>query len=184
MKYYRLNNDFKFPGRWVLGDINIRDNWLFSSPVSVNLRSYRKLKVELYRPGIAMDYSSTALYGVSIISTAMTECLSDFMDDIQLIPIMVPGTPAGAYNVLIINNAIDCVDEKRSTFDKFQPGNKIRPDKVGEYNLIYKLKIDTGKVDRHIFLLDKYDVFMIVSEKVKKALTKKKLTGLDFELVS
>jgi hypothetical protein len=179
MNYYQLEEDMSLDNRWLLGDINIANNWLLSRPGEIGSDAYTDLEVKLRSPGKALDFTMTILFKVPVISAPMVESLHDFKDDIQTIPITVPGTP-GVFYVLIIKEAIDCLDEERSTFQKFEEEDE----RAGEYEAVYELKVKADKINRDIFRLAKYDHVVIVSEKWKKKMSSKKLKGLKFLPVS
>jgi hypothetical protein len=181
MDYYRLYDDINYPDRWYFGDINVPDQWIFSTGKFMDLKTFKDLKVGLDQPGEWLDYSTTDAYAVPIISSLMAECLSEFLDEIQLIPISVD-TTKDKYYVLVVKNAINCVDENKSIFEKFEEGNPIRPDRVGEYQSIDVLKIDSRIITMDIFRVAKYEIALIISEKVKSQLDRFNLKGLKYEL--
>ena len=135
------------------------------------------------RKGIELDYTETDAYSVPIVSKRLANLLSDYSDDIQLIPATVEGIKKD-YHILNVKYKIECLDEKRSQFQKFEKDNEIRPDLEGHYEAVHLLLIDPCKVYRNIFRIDKYDIVIIVSELVKNRLEKAKLSGLKFKLVS
>ncbi|MFM7858616.1 MAG: hypothetical protein ACKO96_43530, partial [Flammeovirgaceae bacterium] len=55
-------------------------------------------------------------------------------NEVQSIPIKINGyTSEKPHFLTTILNGIDCVDEEKSVFDKWESGNDIRPDKAGHY---------------------------------------------------
>jgi hypothetical protein len=185
MDYFRLSGDLSFPDRWYLGDIDIdiEEVWKFRCGVSLDLAKYRNLKLEIDQNGIPLDFTETVADNVPIISENFAECLFDLMDEVQLIPISIPNT-SRQYYIMVIKNLIDCLDEKDSDFLKFEEDNDIRPDLAGNYQVIHILKIDKSKVSKSIFRLAKYDIVIIINERIKKKLEDAQLTGLKFKLVS
>lgn len=183
MDYYRIFDDIRFPGRWYLGDINVRGPWNLRMGKSLDPEQYKDLEVEIDQQGRSMDLTLTDGRLVPIVSERFVQCLREFMDDVQLFPVKVPGTTEKFY-ILVIKNAIDCVDEEKSDFEKFEPGNDIRPDLAGNYSAIGVLKVDPSRIDRHIFRIAKYLVAAVVSAEVKDRLEEMQLRGLKFGLVT
>ncbi len=185
MEYFRLLSDLSFDERWYLGDINlgIKEVWKFRGGDIIDLPKYEDLSLEIDQSGIPLDFTETDADNVPIISLDFAECLVDFLNEIQLIPVKIP-KESKQYFILVIKNAIDCLDEKESEFLKFEKVNDIRPDLAGNYQVINNLKIDKSKITKNIFRLAKYDIVIIVNEKIKQILEDAKLTGLVFKLVS
>ncbi|MBS1604553.1 MAG: hypothetical protein JST42_17950 [Bacteroidetes bacterium] len=183
MDYYRIFDDIRFPNRWYLGDINVPDPWNLRMGKSLDQEQYKNLEIEIDQEGRSMDLTLTDGRLVPIVSERFVQCLHEFMDEVQLFPVKVPGTTE-SYYILVIKNALDCVDEENSDFEKFEPGNDIRPDLAGQYSAMRVLKVDPARIDRHIFRIAKYEVAAIVSGEVKDRLEKAQLRGLKFSLVS
>jgi hypothetical protein len=183
MNFYRLYTDNYFPDHWYLGDINVDDNWIFTDGKPVNVKKNKKLEVEVDEKGVETDFTETSAFIVPIISKRFAECLYEYTDQVQLLPVKVPSAK-DSYYILVIKHEIDCVDESRSEFVKFKENDEIRPDLAGEYKEIHNLKIDKSKVDKSIFRLGKFGIYIIINEKLKTALEKENLTGFKLELVS
>lgn len=184
MDYYRLKTDINFPKRWFLGDIdNVKDEWAFVKGKPVNEKKFKNLTVKIYEKGAAMDFTETSAFLAPIVSEKFAECLSGYKDEVQLIPIKVPATKQ-PYFIMVITNTIDCVDESRSLFSKFEKDDKVRPDLAGEYREIGILKINTANVDKAIFRLNKFDLCIIINGDLKRKLEKAKLTGVVFKPVT
>lgn len=184
MDYYRLNTDIGFPKRWYLGDINnVDDDWAFMKGKPVNEKKFKNLIVKITKKGASMDFTETSAFIAPIVSEKFAECLSEYKDEVQLIPVKVPDA-IEQYFIMVVKNKIDCVDESRSIFAKFKEGNDIRPDLAGEYSEIGVLKINTTVVDKAIFRLDKFNVYIIINGDVKIKLEKAKVKGVRFLLVS
>ena len=166
MTFFRLLDNINYPQRWYLGDIiPDSDNWKFTyaNQVDEALLS-NDLKVEIYKKGNSMDYTTTEAYVVPIVSASLKQAL-DFIEDVQFIPVQIEGQ---LYYIMVVCSVIDCVDESKSEFDKYTENDPVRPDKAGDYKSFYKMKIDEKKAGlKDIFRLDGYDIAIIVSEKVK-----------------
>jgi len=183
MNYYRLHDDITKVNRWYLGDINYEDIWDFTSGRADLSGDFPAIRVRLDKQGIELDYTETDADEVPIVSKRLADQLSNFLEDIQLIPIKVESTETN-YFILNVKYKVGCLDEKRSIFQKFETNDEIRPDLAGDYKAVNPLFIDPDKVNRNIFRLDKYDIVIIVSEHVKNKLEKVELSGLKFNLIS
>lgn len=183
MNYYSISDDLAVADRWYLGDVDVEDNWVFSYGKRVNINDFGDLKVEIDRAGIPLDFTKTDAFGIPIISEAFAEQLFEYGEFIQLVPVAIEKAKS-SYYILVVTRLIDCVDEENSDFEKFEEGNEIRPDKVGEYEAIYILKIKKDRVRAPIFRLAKYDIEIIISEEIKTKLESANLIGLKFSLVS
>lgn len=86
---------------------------------------------------------------------------------------------------MIIETQIDCVDEKRSRYKKFEVDDPVRPDMAGNYRAFYNLVVDPGRVgSSHIFKLKKYLGAVIVSEEVKRRFMAAGVVGVLFDSVN
>ena len=183
MHYYKLYSRISYPDRWFVGDINVDDNWAFTNGVELDIQNYNDLRVEIDQDGVELDFTETDAYAVPIVSESFAECIYEYINEIQLIPISIPNTVRN-YFVLVVKNKLECVDEKRSDFLIYEEGNEIRPDKVGDYEAINVLRIDTDKANKSIFRISRYEVLLIINEDIKKKLERAGLIGLKFELVT
>jgi uncharacterized protein DUF1629 len=166
MKYYKLLDNIYYPQRWYLGDIvPDDDNWKFIYGHRIDETTLSpNLEVEVYVDGRSMDYTKTEAYGVPVVSERLMKALS-FIDTLQFIPVIIKNVK---YYVMVVCSLVDCVDESRSDFDRYEENNLVRPDKAGEYKCFYKLKIDAQRVGLNkIFRLKGYDIVIIVSEEIK-----------------
>ena len=59
--------------------------------------------------------------------------------------------------LMIIETQIDCVDEERSDFDKYDFDDPVRPDLAGNYRSFFNLVVDPARIGpHHVFRLKKY----------------------------
>ena len=102
---------------------------------------------------------------------------------IQLIPVQVENFDEEIFIVNVLSE-IKCVDEARSTFQKYLPGNISRPDKVGGYEIVAELFIDPeSAVGFEIFRPWGWKVAVIVSERIKEVITQVGAQGTKFQEV-
>ncbi|CAG9001014.1 MAG: hypothetical protein CENE_03022 [Candidatus Celerinatantimonas neptuna] len=177
MKYFELNDDINFPNRWYLGDILGVDNWELSTSVPEGIAS---LEIKLVHDGDEMDFTYTEAYGVPVISRKVKEVLDD-IKGIDFIPVKIQSKRCLTdYFVLIVSELIECVDEKCSEFQKFELNDPVRPDKAGEYRAFMKLRLDTSNINGiEIFRVKKFEISIIISERVKERLKAIAVKGLD-----
>jgi hypothetical protein len=103
-------------------------------------------------------------------------------DDVQLIPVDVEGQP-DQYLILVATRLIPCIDEKASRFDRWTPEDGV-PHKVGQYSIMYGLRIHKAKVgNAKVLRPEGWTVALIVSEEIKDALERMGATGTRFEEV-
>ncbi|MGR0139804.1 MULTISPECIES: imm11 family protein [Pseudomonas] len=86
---------------------------------------------------------------------------------------------------MIIETQIDCVDEKRSRYKKFEVDDPVRPDMAGNHRAFYNFVVDPGRGrSSHIFRLKKYLGAVILSEEVKRRLMAAGVVGVLFGSVN
>ena len=182
MKYYRLTDDMGYPNRWHLGQIGSVDNWrlVHSMP-----HFSQPLGIEVFRIGAEMDFTLTETYGIPVVSSRIKEALGD-LEDVSFLELdVLEGNTQGSYFAMVTLKRIDCVDERRSEFQKFEENDPVRPDKAGHYRGFMKLRIIAKRAgSSDIFRLNRFETAIIVSEKVKDLLDNLDATGTAFELVA
>ena len=183
MKYYRLLDDINYPQRWYLGDIiEADDNWLFTNGQKVNQLSLAKnLHINVSQDGKAMDYTTNEAFSIPIVSERIKMRL-DGMNDLQFIPVKIDGKEVDlSYYIMVVTNKKNYVNEDLSEFGKFVDNDPIRPDKVGHYSWFTKLIVDPAKINgEDVFRIDKGELYLVVSEKIKKAFEDINATGAKF----
>jgi len=185
-RYYDFLDEKEIPGRWYLkvpigpaGWVNPEQFVSGTGPVNPE----GPLKIGFRRPGDPLDYTM-ADRGMPVASERAAAVFREIAGkDVELVPLEVEGRSEQYYIVNAIRTA-DCVDEVRSEeVSRFGPEDG-RPDLLGEYRSIRLLRIDpsrTGGLD--IFRVRKFEVALIVSERLKEALERANLTGLYFKPV-
>jgi hypothetical protein len=89
-----------------------------------------------------------------------------FGDQVQLLPIEIEHTRELKFvlNALI---SLNCINEERSEFTKWEIGNDMRPDKVGQYRSISSLWISADRCNNKDFIRPwGWRVALIVSDVV------------------
>ncbi len=103
--------------------------------------------------------------------------------DVQCFPVEVPGA-TGSYQILNAVCTLDCLDEDRSEFTRWQPGDH-RSDLVGQYRMISTIRIDPAKTsDHHVFRIKNWTVALLVSNTIKDALAAIPQLGVVLNLAS
>lgn len=189
MKYYRLMDELNKPkDRWFLKSLNVVDEnkisvWKFLSPAKVNLPNDAKLKMSVREDGKPLDFTF-ADFELLVLNEKAVSFLSD--EETQLIPVEIDGIKNGhTYFIAVLLNSVDCVDESRSVFEKWQIDDPIRPDLAGEYKSLYNLFVDPNKINQNtIFRLGKSDNVIIVNENLKKQFEINGIAGIKFKDVT
>ncbi|MFP2911036.1 imm11 family protein [Pyxidicoccus sp. 3LFB2] len=183
-RYFDLADDVYVPGRWDLGHPGdsqgqeVDDLWQFTEgqPVSVTGR----LRIPVEGPGRALDYSHAG-FSTPVVRANVANIFSKLApDDVQLISVDVEGQPE-QYSILVATRLIRCIDDERSTEVRYWMPEDDRPEIVGQYRSVYRLRIDPSKVgDARVFRTWGWPVALIVSEDIKTALERAKVTGVRF----
>lgn len=188
MRYYRLNDDVNLENRWFLKSLNLVDEkkisvWEFTKPAKIVLPENEEIEIGIREDGLPLDFTF-ADFSVLIINEKVAAILPE--DECQLLPLKIKGVKnKHIYFIAIIQKSIDCLDEKRSVFEKWKDDDPIRPDLAGQYKGIYKLFVDSNKISKtKIFRLGKSTNMIIVNEDIKKACELNKISGITFQDVT
>ncbi|WP_046269472.1 imm11 family protein [Pseudomonas syringae] len=189
MKYYLLREDTDVYNRWYLGGIKHCNNWFFTDP-PVEYMEPCTYEVEMQSDGVALDFSLAGYASVPIVSDKIKKSLvgiSDFDEpfrNVVLEPAKIAGHQDGFY-VMIVETQLDCVDETRSIFEKYESDDPVRPDRAGEYRVFLNLVIDSTKIEgENIFRVKEHLGALIVSEEVKHRMEQAGVIGAIFESVN
>ena len=102
---------------------------------------------------------------------------------VQRFPVEVEGQPE-RFEILNIVAAKDCIDRKRSTIRVWTVEDGF-PNLAGKYKAVEPLTVDAECAEGlNIFRLANWTVALIVSERVRSALTGSEITGIRFQEVS
>ncbi len=148
--------------------------------------------LEVREEGVSLDFSLAGYASVPVLSEKARDALLGVPDvdepymNVVLEPVAVAGEQAhDRYYVMIVETQLDCVDESRSAFKKYEVHDPVRPDRAGEYSVFLNLVIDPAKVQgKHIFRIKKHLGALIVSEDVKLRLERAGLRGMLLEDVN
>lgn len=188
-KYYRIVDDLNFENRWFLGNVN-SNNLKYIWPiirVGRPILFNRIYEVLLKERGIPLDFTF-ADFEVPVVSNDLIHNFSK--NEVQSFPAKIIESNSteikNKFSILVVNNEIDCINEDRSIFKKFEINDEIRPDKAGHYRSFMKLIVDTNRIPNNlnIFRVKKFNVAIIVSEIIKKTFEIEGYTGINFIDVS
>lgn len=106
------------------------------------------------------------------------------LDDVQLFPVDVEGTPERYYIVNAIKR-FKCVDEERSREVQVYPSDGAVPERVGEYRSISGLRVDISKIENaRVFRPMGWEIALIVSEEIKEGIERIGNSGVYFNRVT
>ncbi|HYO58313.1 imm11 family protein [Archangium sp.] len=183
-RYFDLTDDMRIPGRWHLkSPVDTRgqkiDPWQFDKGKPVRLEEVPIIPVS--RPGKALDFSLTGL-AIPVVHARVASLFErlGLLEDAQFIPARVEGL-SEPYFILNALKIIRCIDDARCDEVLYWTPEDGEPDRVGEYQNVRGLKVDPTKVgNADIFRPWGWTVVLIVSERVKRALEEKGVTGTRF----
>ncbi|WP_240358930.1 imm11 family protein, partial [Myxococcus vastator] len=189
MRYFKLSDDMSLQGRWLLGDPTdsqgqeVDDPWQFKAgcPVQVEAR----LKIPIYHPGSPLDYSLAGIGNTPIVHKRVASIFAELApDDVQLLPVAVDGQ-VEPYCILVATQLISCIDDNASEEVRYWKPEDGRPEKVGKYRGVSGMRIDPTKVGgAKVFRTWGWTIALIVSEDIKEALERARVTGVKFEEVT
>lgn len=190
MKYYLLSDDINFSKRWYLGDVRHIENWLFVEP-PLEFMEPCTYTIDVFQDGNQMDYTE-ANGSVPILSHAVKKALEGIPEidepysNVVIEPMVIGNKEVdNDYFVMIVETQLDCVDEHKSIFQKYEVNDPVRPDKAGDYRSFISLVIDPKKAEgKHIFRLKKRLGAIVVSEYVKDRFENAGISGAKFESVN
>lgn len=119
-----------------------------------------------------------------VVSRRLAELIESICPtEVQRFPITALPSITG-YEILNVTAIADCLDETISTFKKFTP-ESARPDRVGDYSEVGRLRIDPRRTNNHdIFRIRGWEVALIVSDRVKAAMEGIENLGVIFDPVT
>jgi hypothetical protein len=112
---------------------------------------------------------------------ALANALSHVTEgQVQWIPVRVQETGTKLY-LLNALREVACIDERRSKFSKWEPGNTSRPDKAGQYKAVSSLYVEPRCIDNVDVLRPwGWRVVLVVSERVKRVAESLGVEGTTF----
>ncbi len=139
------------------------------------------LQVPVGRSGMPLDFTFDAS-DMPVVTPKVGALLSAIANkEIQRIPVLA----GGGENYEIVNAAsrVACIDTAHSEIMWWTEAEG-RPDLLGEPRMISKLVLDRDRAEgHHFFRLEGWSVALIVSDVVKKAFEKARVSGVAFKEV-
>ncbi|MFP2934115.1 imm11 family protein [Pyxidicoccus sp. 3LG] len=186
MRFFNLREDLYVPGRWYLDtpvDAQGQEvgSWLFTQgqPASVD----EPLRVALYRPGKALDFSMADAGTVPVVHPRVAAVFQSLAPgDIQTYPIDVEGQPE-PYVLVNAARLVKCIDDQASErVTRWIPKDENdQPELAGQYRNVVGMRIDKSCVgDARLFRPWGWPVSLVVSEDIKEALERTGASGMKF----
>jgi hypothetical protein len=173
------------------------DQWFLDEPLSadgkeIDAREFMlgapycgplPVMVPIGNPGRELAFNFGA-FDFPVVSHAVAEIVRGIAPaDVEWFPVGVPGAK---HSYLILNAvcALDCLDEQSSEFTRWTEQDS-RPDRLGQYHVISTIRIDPSRTaNHHIFRIKGWPIALLVSCKLKDALTSIPDLGVVFKPVS
>lgn len=188
MDYYEILDELHVPNkRWFLGSVNFDGEWNFWKYVSPGKVAVpqKELFVTTRRKGTPLDLTM-ADFQLLIVNEKVKNLISE--ENVQFIPVKLEADTNSAINyyLMVVNKEIECLDESKSVFIKWLKDDPIRPDKAGKYKSFDKMVLNPLDIPEEvdIFRLKKYNVVLVISEKLKLLFEYNNVTGIQYEKIT
>jgi hypothetical protein len=180
--------------------MNVTDAWFLDAPIpsggdewafwrlirgepltDSDLTSWRS---GIKRPGRQLPFCFAG-FDVPIVNADVANLLNNEVPNaVQLLPLALPKVQT-PYHILVATLAVRCVDEANSNFMVWG-SNDGRPDKVGQYRMFTRLRVDRAAVPEgtHLFRVEGWPVALIVSAWLAAKLRKIIGEGIAYEAVA
>ena len=194
MNYYTIRDDLFSPdivrGRWHLGGLKYGNDHLFYDP-PVELMEPGRWPIAILKDGVETDFS-TISGTLPIVSQKVKDALSDIEEmanpyrNTVIEPVDIEDRILStSYYIMITQDKLDCIDEKRSIFHKWSAEDAPTEGHIGQYATFETLFVDPTKVyGRNIFRLSLSLGTLIVSQLVKDRMESVAATGVVFTPVT
>ena len=173
------------------------DQWFLDEPLTVtgeeiDAREFRSgvpyrgplpVIVPIGNPGLELAFNFGA-FDMPVVSSEIADIINELAPgDVQCFPVDVPGAQ-GSYQILNAVCSLDCLDEERSEFTRWLPGDH-RSDRIGQYHMISTIRVDPKRTYEHqIFRIKNWPIALLVSNTIKDALASIPRLGVVFETAS
>ncbi len=184
MRYFDLSDDVNIPGRWELAEPTdsrgaaLDDFWQFTYGHSVSIEG--RLKVPVSDAGTPLDFSEAGIR-VPVVSGRVASIFAELApQDVQLMPADIEGQ-SEPFFILVSTRVVKCIDDERSEEVQYWKPEDGRPERVGHYRSVFRMRIDPRRVgDAKVFRTWGWTVALIVSEDIKEALERMGAVGPKF----
>ncbi|NMO19375.1 hypothetical protein HPC49_34460 [Pyxidicoccus fallax] len=172
-------------GNWFLGDPvdesgqEVEDPWMYTAGRPIRVEG--RLSIPIDQPGRPLDFSNAGVGVTPVVHVRVATVFADLApDDVQFIPVDIEGQP-DQYLILVATKLIRCIDDRATREVRYWKPEDRRPDKLGQYRSVSGMRIDRTQVgDARVFRTWGWNVALIVSEDIKRALESLKPTGMKF----
>lgn len=186
MKYFQLIDRLGID-RWFLGEIYTKDNaevnvWDFLLGVSIEKYKNINLAIDVTHKGEMLDFTFAG-FDIPIVNEKL---LNIIHSEVTALPVNIISKKKieHSFYVILPNNQIDCIDENKSVFHRWEEGNDIRPDLAGQYSFFEKLIVDPEKLNGYnLIRIKNFNGQLIINEDLKKKFLLNKISGIKYKLV-
>ena len=181
-----LPDHIQYPDQWFLDDPMTTDGQAIDPREFTAGRPYcgpAPAVARIGNPGRELAFNLGA-FDMPVVSAAVAEIVWRLSPrDVQLFPIDIPGA-VDSYQILNAVCSLDCLDEERSEFTRWQAGDH-RSDLIGQYRMISRIRVDLSRThNRDILRVLNFHIALLVSETIKDALVDIPNLGVLFDPVS
>lgn len=181
MKYYRLVEDMARYNKWYLtevSNISHEEQWNFTMKPFYSIDKELLLSIKI--DGEQTDFTENLTYDIPIISHKLREILHPYGISTSKVNIQNKNVIEDYYAIGV--DIIDCVDEDKSKYIKYEKDDLARPDKAGDYKVFNKMVLNLNKINgKHIFRIKGYLVYLVVSEEIKSIIENNNVVGCLFD---
>jgi len=185
-RYFDMYDDVYVKGRWHLvgpmdeDGVDLKGLFRRGEPATV-VTPVRVEHSDAAERGRPLDYSLIS-GAIPLVRLRVAKLLGRLAPgDVEFVPARVDGFSEEFYVVNVLTTK-RCIDEAASAYtEKFtEEDADLFPDKVGQYTIVNRLKIDKSRVgDAKVFRTWGW-VTIIVAEEIKTALEAEHVTGVKF----
>lgn len=181
-QFYGIEDDLGVPDRWMVGNLNLPDHYAWDDIESKSLINSVNWTAEILMPGDPLDVTLID-FGLIMTTKKFISLLPVF--EIEYKEIKIKNYKSKEpYYLLVVKNAVECVDAQKSKYKLWEVNNEIRPELAGKYEYFTELKVDPKKITPlSICTLKGYEVVRVVSKDVRDKFLALKLRGINFSEV-
>ncbi len=182
-RYYELQDNRYHPGRWHLrSPLDEQGHpispWQFFKGTRLDCQEAIRFPVK--PDGVELDFSWAA-FSIPVVHSRFVQLFASLgIQEVQFLPAHVEGH-SGPWFILNTLHTLRCIDDARCTEVQYWQPEDGQPEKVGRYRYVAGMRIDPMKAgDTRIFRPWGWSQALIVSERLKEAMEKERITGTKF----
>jgi len=187
LRYYDVKtDDTRHSDRWFLDEPRSEDGGEIDAREFTYGKSYdgpRPANVPIQYQGKPVAFNFAA-FDMPVVSERIASAIEEIAPgQVQRFPVLIDSRIPG-YEILNAVCTEACLDESRAEVLKWLLEDG-RPEKIGEYRMVVNLKIDSARArGRHVLRIRGWEVALIVSSDVKRAIEAEENLGIVFDDVS